>query len=525
MRPRSILLAGTVALLGAPLIGCAGKVIVTPVPASVAAGDKQKLDGVIFALPRTVVKVTVPVVRTAPAPGIYVKYLDLFFPDAHEKGEYVRATERVAFSIAKPVVGTFGEPDPTKMYYVKLTGGLLVDRTASLDFTEQGTVSGVSAGTEDYTIELAVAALGAASGIIARRPTFGPQVKVAAAKTLARCTNQGPWEDTIVHRFFLDRGTEELFVNYCHLDAKQQPNILAAVKAANDGSNDSLSTAVSAYVHIRYLVGKRWEFITQSPVDTPLPSLSVMLSEIDAQVAREMATFFTGQRTRMTWAPIFEVRPKTVNDQPAELLRFDEASGVCSFARLHAQEDPSSVFTSPQPCNPLTATQLRVRFALDGDSQMFQRVDSVYKLTGDRSFRYVIPAATLAIVELVGPRKSQSDTAEVTTKAVAAIVMGQFGAEVSLPASSGGRSLNYSLKFFEATGALKSFTLASKAAAQAAAVNSASSSTNAILDAKNKQAQAAKTAADTLTKLERQRQILEEEAKIKALCTQLGVIF
>jgi hypothetical protein len=182
-------------------------------------------------------------------------------------------------------------------------------------------------------------------------------------------------------------------------------------------------------------------------------------------------------------------------------------------APLANEAQPAKGFAPLSACSAKAAKTTRIHFALDGEKQIFQRVQEAFKETGERSFRYVIPASTVARVETIDTKSEVLGQSK--------IMVGQFGAEVSLPASSGGRSLNYALKFFEATGALKSFSLTSKTAMQAANVNSISASTNAILDARNKQLQAAADKADELNKVERQRKILEDEAKIKELCAQL----
>lgn len=128
------------------------------------------------------------------------------------------------------------------------------------------------------------------------------------------------------------------------------------------------------------------------------------------------------------------------------------------------------------------------------------------------------------LLEIVGTKQQDARTVEDIEKSgVAAFMVGQFGVEVSLPASSGGRSMNYNIKFYEATGAMKSFSLTSKAAMEAANVNSISNSTNAILDARTKQQQAAADKTDELKRLERQSKILENKAKIQQYCAQLGI--
>ena len=81
----------------------------------------------------------------------------------------------------------------------------------------------------------------------------------------------------------------------------------------------------------------------------------------------------------------------------------------------------------------------------------------------------------------------------------------------------------YSLQYYSATGALKSFDLTTKAAFTKGTIDSLSSSAGSILDAEKKAADAKAKAADQLNQLDRKRAILEDQVKILAACKNLGI--
>jgi hypothetical protein len=245
MNASSQVLVGVLGIGAASLFGCAGTVIVTPVPASIAKGAKANLDGVLYALPRTVVKVAVPLQRVRSKKGIYADYGDLFFPDAFSSDEYAKEDGKNAFSIGKSAFSTYGEPDLSRLYYVRLTGGGPVDRTASLDYTEQGAVSGVQAGAENYTTDIVLAAVSAAAGITARVARFGTPATQRASGEVQACLKSSSSEDQQVHTFFALGHAEDVFFTYCQLDDRRRIQIRNAVKAETDKTGSALGSALN----------------------------------------------------------------------------------------------------------------------------------------------------------------------------------------------------------------------------------------------------------------------------------------
>src|SRR5262249_23840487 len=141
-------------------------------------------------------------------------------------------------------------------------------------------------------------------------------------------------------------------------------------------------------------------------------------------------------------------------------------------------------------------------FRLDTEpsgEQLAAMVRRNYSQPADPGLRYRIPARMRVTVEEDGATIPAAETR---------LMIAQFGLVAALPATVDSKTINYSLKFYEATGALKSFKLGSKPVLTKGTVDSLSGNLNSILDAEKKKADADKLAADQLTKRQRMRQLL-----------------
>ena len=156
------------------LAGCTARINVThvqpttkPVRDGVFKDPTESLRGTIYALPRTVVKVKLPIEKTAKSPGKYGAYADLFLPDRKpivppgSPAESTLALKRATFSTA-------GEPDPDNVYAVELAKGGALDQDLTVELTEQGSISGVDVRVENQTSDIILSAISAASGIASR---------------------------------------------------------------------------------------------------------------------------------------------------------------------------------------------------------------------------------------------------------------------------------------------------------------------------------------------------------------------
>jgi hypothetical protein len=538
--------AGLAALIMV-LAGCTAKIIVTkvPLPGVAAKGEtppkptaKEPMNGVYYALPRTVLKVELPIERTSAEAGKYVVYLPIFFPRLAEAQSAVSSTG-TSYKPGKAVILATGEPDPENVYYLKTTSRGPIDRTGLMEYTEQGTVSGASASADNVTTDIALSVLTAVGGIASRvagAATFdSSSLKCGTGeekKTIPCLIKDG--DATIA----VDR--DALQVNYSKLSAEQKSLVDDAAKAEKPPFLDALR----AYALIYDLQNKRKNLRETDKPLAPEP----LLKDYDADIATELAYFFVGAFKKESWTFTTELRPVELTETP-ELFRVHPSKGICFSTEIPVSDQPPSKFwlegashrcegedlllvkqdlqeqlkkeTDPVKREQLDkqvkavdekiaklkgavagAKKLKAKYALYPETgQPFQSVTAGFVETGERGFRYRMPAMTKVSFNW---EKVGAGTLSTSNQMIA-----QFGAVVSLPASAGGRTTGYKLKFYEATGALKSFDVTSKAILQKAAVDTAASQALSTYDAKVK-------AGDELALRERQ-------AKIYSACKTMNV--
>lgn len=167
-------LLGTCLLIIAVLCsGCfKSKNVVSKIPP--ADGKLLKLDGVPYALPRTVVQVKITVKRTDKAPGQFGSYAPCFFSKDAAAGRIMNETK--SFSIEPPTFTSRGEPDPAEHYIAKIKGGYFENKTMLLEFNQDGVITKGEATSENTAIDVAIKAARAtvsAAASIAKGPSPG----------------------------------------------------------------------------------------------------------------------------------------------------------------------------------------------------------------------------------------------------------------------------------------------------------------------------------------------------------------
>jgi hypothetical protein len=151
------------------------------------------------------------------------------------------------------------------------------------------------------------------------------------------------------------------------------------------------------------------------------------------------------------------------------------------------------------------AKEVTANFELNPDTgQVSQKLKTAAQ-NGDRGFYYCIPAIADVVLKLGDDPVTRSKQS-----------IAQFGTYASLPASTGGKSTAYALKFYEATGALKSFNVTSKAILQKGTADTLGAQVTTVADAQ-------RTAGDELTKLNRQSQILVAKKAIYDNCKAMNM--
>ncbi|MET0649720.1 MAG: DUF4831 family protein [Pyrinomonadaceae bacterium] len=140
-------------LLAAAIL-CAGCFKSENVVTKVKPDGDMRLDGVTYALPRTVVQVRIPFKSIDAKPGLYERYAPCFFPKSIAD-ERVRV-EKTTFSMEQPTFSSSGEPDPDEHYIARIKGGYFENKTMFLEFNSDGIITKGEASSENKAIDFAI---------------------------------------------------------------------------------------------------------------------------------------------------------------------------------------------------------------------------------------------------------------------------------------------------------------------------------------------------------------------------------
>jgi hypothetical protein len=231
-----------------------------------------------------------------------------------------------------------------------------------------------------------------------------------------------------------------------------------------------------------------------------------------------LIALYVGTKSTTSWAATLDVRdvPESIDSDRGKdfaILKID-TDGVCiSEARIAPDGAPltsdfGSIKSACDSGKPLT---MHLKYLPEKTQQLAMLVKENDPDTGDgASFRYRMPAQVSA--NLIYEDKSI---------AAAKFFVAQLGRVLALPATRHSKALTYNIGLIEATGGLKSFTLATTGGVDSATVSALGTGVTGIQDAKKTAADKAQaaadkaaTAADPLTDLTRQDTILKLQDEI-----------
>lgn len=482
-----------------------------------------------YALPKTVLVVEVQVQRDSELPGKYCDLMDLFFPElelaavCQQPGAAPGAGMLVGkqrTSVLGYALTLKGEPDPDRTHEIKFDSSWNIDRTDSLTFSEGGLLTGAEMQRADRTMDII---LGVAANVakIAGRFVFGAgdiPAKIAAGTA--------PWERIDV-----------LKENFSLMTAARQ----AAYRAywATPEGRARIVLAARSYENIGHDLG----VVDSLPSSQSGPSAAALVADLRERIAGRLADDFTGQKKKETWSPVYELTPPAVTKETPPARQASHSFSLFKFAGCGVREEttlPVRNSLSVLRCAKTAATLQEVSLSVATPSgKPASRVGGTVA-AGDLLYVIRPEAVTLSLAgscraeeTLAPPIKAEDPPVIVASPAAApckvaaqSAWLAQWGIEVGIPKA--GKDYAYQLSLYEATGAVKSIKLSSKANLDQATIDKAFGIANSLLDAsdaaaaeRQKAADAAAAAADELAVLTRDRQILEERAKIKTLCAQL----
>lgn len=459
--------------------GCDSKIVVDPVP----AGTEAPANGVIYALPNTVVRLQVKLDRTERTGARFAPYAAIFAPEGTPVCKNAECTEekKVTYSLQDGAAfATYGEPDPENVFLVKFVGKGAIDQTLSMTWNEVGILSASSSTVTNRTGDVVVSALKLAAGL-GTKAAFGGGESTAGDQPPA-CKNQpsasDAWVLPILRKDLSVAPTLE--ANYCAIE-----------KAARDSlprDEALLGEAVDAYIDRVAPLAQARTSILAGDSDSAEPA--ALLSHVESEINEQLTLLYLGTKKTLTWDGALDVR-RVREATPLTVMRINPAEGICLTPEV---EIPPAAKPIPDkfkrlvgaPCDSAPPINLTLDFFPAADRQLFTKIRDV--AVGDRSFRYRVAAQVKAVL---------SDAK--TTYGSGVFSVAQLGKVISLPASRRSKTLTYELAFIESTGALKTFKLGSVGSLDAATVDALSGVGGTLLDAR-------RTEAETLTQ---QHQLLK----------------
>lgn len=569
-----------------------------------ATANGKTLNGVTYALPRTVVKVDVPVKLTVDTPGGLERFTPCFFSEEVSSN---RITElKKSFNIEPPTFATRGEPDPDQHFIVKTKGGYFEHKSMLLEYTPDGVLTSGDAESKDESLEFAVKAATTIISIAAKTsiPALVAASPVQAKIEFQTCRAVVVAEQAIIAATAakaagqvapaalpnaLNAETNATAARDDATNARKalsdfrvgDPNAEAkALNAANNAignarnvSNDTHSAAIAAGAvpkataatqaatrldetlkevappglpagqasasftsdydkavdiseAIKSLQSQRESLASGATggANIPAETLKLMLKETDTTIEAYRNTYFLGTSTEKLWSGAFEFAPPTASFPlpPPPIARtsgiffwFSETDGLCEGPvadalgiKIPKKFKPKSGCAAVPPS--ALPVALRVERKSDDDG-FLANLDAVHKADEikdqQRGFYYRIPAKAAAVLQ-VGVAAAAKDLARDN------LIVAQYGIVASLPASSSGRTTQYTIALDESTGALKNFKLGSDSLVQKSILDDVNSSANAIVDAKKAREKAKAAANDVLAQKKRELDLLKTQNEI-----------
>jgi len=515
--------------LGLSVSACfEGKIVTTKVRKG------AKLNGVVYTLPKTVVKTDVPIDREDKTPGKFAAFTPCFFPG--EKFIMMKSTE---FSVDKEKIrfdDSLFLPDTDEIYLIKTTGGKFETKNLDLELTQSGVFVKATAENTNETIDVVTGLVESGVSLIGKVAAPLPAAAISAVDK-----NQLSEDE----KNCLDRAEKE----WDDIIDKANPANQVKLKDAKRRAFADTKTFKENYEEAKALKdkifglqGRRTDILntTAAAATVPADTLKLIIQELDASIKKLRTTAFFGVTEKITWNASFRLNPRkpNLNASPTpdpgrmtmDLLTLSAEHGVCSVdVKQGTQLDPRFLIKKQCPNDAPSCRwsdlqdvackgkkiRLKLESGEDGEGgfnglTMAEKVLGVsLKEEGERGFYYRIPGRAIAYLY-------QGDDYAAGELGRAPVSIAQFGPIVSLPSSAGGRRTKYTLALYEASGGMKNFVMGSSALIQKSNIEDLTGAASTALETRGERKKA-KQPKDELEQLEKQRKILEEKKKIRDL--------
>jgi hypothetical protein len=494
--------------------------------------DSQK--GAFFALPKTVVTASVTLELSKFKPGKFVDLAPVFFPelfpDKFEDYEKLKS-ERQSIKVKDATLAAKGAPDPEYVFWIDLKSRLFLERAVVLSLTESGAVTSLSASADNTLPDFIMSVVSAATGIATRAfiGGFGTSCVAHGGKSreewfLGLQSGDTGWKSSFQQLRIKLQGTSA-FTVFDDLVKKDVVDCETSTPPKQQGFQIKLDSPLSQALELRNshkeLKTNRTSYKSEYRGD-----VKAFQEAIDQDLKAITGNFY-GTSEATEWVAPFEiVLTNNAIGRDFPLIQLNEdASKFCLDTKLwKGFKLPKPSFfasTNEYDCGKVTISRLQpVSLKLTPIPGLFMNQIRAsakeYKIdAAGQGLPYRVPEINDVKV-VYTPNEGLPNTLARQEMAIA-----QFGFVTSLPKSLGSKKTKALLGYHESSGALKNLDTTGTPVSGKSVVDSLSGNVNSILDAESKAALAARTAADPLTKLQRERQLLEEKVKIKLACEAL----
>jgi hypothetical protein len=452
----------------------------------------KALEGLYYSLPKTVIDIEIPIIKTIKSPGKYVDFAECLFD-----GNIIKE-EKTSFNTGDVNITTRHIPDEEQIYNIQIGGWWFFQtRDAVIKLTEDGLLTGVVDSVEDKTIEFTVKTLATGIGVAAKYALASYTGGLQAARASQPFTTTSTLE-TIFFEIIKNNSIECILKFY---NDNRKENVFD--KDNLSFKNEKARKAASTYMkllgvqkNISEILNNKPAMLTNAYQTKEALEFSIKeLKTIEENLKSEFVGFTSNQKFNLK----LSISPQS--DKIYNIMHFYKEDQKKFFIEIPSYVDQRNI--SPDWIQIVT----KDRSSFDSNFELnIEEIESIgrflnkHNISRKGSFRYRLPAQ--AKITILESRIEKGATAK-TKIAMQDINLAQWGAIVTLPRRTGTFISNkYDFTVFEKTGGLSNFILGTK-----------SLDPN-ILDPVGQATKEYIDARDPLVLLKRQKEFLETQKSI-----------
>jgi hypothetical protein len=216
------------------------------------------------------------------------------------------------------------------------------------------------------------------------------------------------------------------------------------------------------------------------------------LKELNDEI-KSLSDAFGGKKETLAWTGNFEFNPSKKKNGKDEktLFTYSKSAGICSNSPFNDGMVEDGVLVAEDfqaKCDAQKDELVKVQIYADRQdtdknfiAQVEKAKEEMKNVTSGWYFR--IPAkATIALIECKGADNARC-SADITEYGRQKMMVAQYGAVVSLPAKTAGRSSTSSITLDETTGALKNFSVSTSPLLDKSTIDEAGKTAEKVIDA------------------------------------------